>query len=313
MQVYFSDKHKTHHPRHEFTGGALIPAFDHPDRAEKIAQKLRDAGAFEMVQPVDFGLSPILAVHEKGYLDFLKTAFQSWQAAGLEGSPMASNVAGSPKGTCPEHIEGVVGYYANSSETTIENGTWEAAYASAQCAINAAHFVTTGQGHSAFALCRPPGHHCEASRFGGYCYLNNAAIAAQYLCDHRSENVAILDIDFHHGNGTQAIFYERPDVFYGSVHGDPLLVYPFYRGYSDEIGAGAGLGTTMNLPLGAETGDAQWLNAITILLEAIDASDAETIVVSLGVDPHHSDPQSHFQVTTDAFSRAGQMLSLIHI
>ncbi len=309
MQVFFSETHKRHQPRHEFIGGALVPAFDRPERAEQIAGALQQTGLFKFDQPTDLGMVPIRAIHEQDYLDFLSTAFKSWQAAGLEGSPMASNVAGSPKGPRPEYIEGVIGYYANSCETTIDDGTWEGAYASAQSAINAARYVTTGQGRSAFALCRPPGHHCEATRFGGYCYLNNAAIAAQYLRDHGTAKTAILDIDFHHGNGTQAIFYDRADVFYGSVHGDPLLTYPFYKGYSNETGTGVGAETTMNLPLGADAGNDEWLAAITALLGAIDSFGADTIVVSLGVDPHHSDPQSNFQVTTDGFSRAGHLIA----
>jgi acetoin utilization deacetylase AcuC-like enzyme len=308
MHVFFSANHLHHQPRHEFTGGALIPAFDSPERAETIVQALRDHGGFHVRAPQDHGIDPIRAVHREDYIAFLKTVFSDWKTAGLIGSPMASNVASTPKGHVPIHIEGRIGYFANASDTTIDQGTWTAAYASAQSAISAAHHVASGKANTGFALCRPPGHHCEADRFGGYCYLNNAAIAAQVLRDCGAERVAVLDLDFHHGNGTQAIFWDRADVFFGSVHGDPRHCYPFFTGHADERGGARGTNATLNIPLPPGTNAAEWLRAITQLLDAAHRFNADTLVVSLGVDPHRDDPQSFFELDHHAFNAAGALL-----
>jgi len=308
MKVFFSKRHQEHRPRHEFTGGALIPAFDSPERADLIAEALQQAGGFQLTEPKDHGSEPILAVHDKDYVAFLQTAMEAWKAAGMIGSPMASNVADRPKGVEPVSIEGRVGYFANACDTTIDRGTWAAAYSSAQTAVSAAQYVGSGKANTAFALCRPPGHHGEADRFGGYCYLNNAAIAAQYLRDMGLSRVGILDLDFHHGNGTQEIFWARNDVWYGSVHGDPRHCYPFFTGHADEYGGGAGIGTTINLPLPPGSGNDSWLAAVARLVSSLETFAAEAVVVSLGVDPHHNDPQSFFDVTETGFGKAAQCL-----
>lgn len=308
MKVFSTKRHREHRPRHEFTGGALVPAFDSPERADLIAEALQDAGGFQLAEPKDHGSEPILAVHGSDYVAFLRTAMDDWKAAGMIGSPMASNVVGRPKGGEPESIEGRVGYYANACDTTIDRGTWEAAYAGAQVAVNAAQYVGSGKADSAFALCRPPGHHCEADRFGGYCYLNNAAIAAQHLRDMGLSRVGVLDLDFHHGNGTQEIFWERKDVWYGSVHGDPRHCYPFFSGHADERGGGEGAGTTINFPLPPGSNDDAWLSAVAQLIGSLREFEAEAVVVSLGVDPHREDPQSFFDVTETGFGRAAGLL-----
>ncbi|MEQ9491311.1 MAG: histone deacetylase family protein [Alphaproteobacteria bacterium] len=308
MKVLYAVHHAQHLPRHEFTGGALIPAFDSPERAEAISDALKQAGGFYLTEPDDYGLEPILAVHSRDYVDFLKVAFDDWKAGGLIESPMASNLAGRPKGPEPENIEGRVGFFANACDTTIDRGTWEAAYASAQSALGAARHVGSGKANTAFALCRPPGHHCEADRFGGYCYLNNAAIAAQHLRNMGLPRVGILDLDFHHGNGTQAIFQDRADVWYGSVHGDPRHCYPFFSGHADEIGRGAGQGATMNLPLPPGTGNADWLLAVRRMVEALTKFAADAVVVSFGTDPHRDDPQSFFAVDEAGFAGAAELL-----
>ncbi|MCB0182897.1 MAG: histone deacetylase family protein [Caldilineaceae bacterium] len=308
MKVFFTKRHQEHRPRHEFTGGALIPAFDSPERADLIAEALQQAGGFQLTEPKDHGSEPILAVHDKDYVAFLQTAMDVWKTAGMIGSPMASNVAGRPKGVEPESIEGRVGYFANACDTTIDRGTWQAAYASAQVAVSAAQYVGSGKANTAFALCRPPGHHCEADRFGGYCYLNNAAIAAQSLRDMGLSRVGILDLDFHHGNGTQEIFWARNDVWYGSVHGDPRHCYPFFAGHADERGGGEGVGSTLNLPLPPGSNNDAWLSAVAQLIWSLGDFEAEAVVVSLGVDPHHDDPQSFFDVTERGFGRAANFL-----
>ena len=189
--------------------------------------------------------------------------------------------------------------------TPITSGTWTAARAGADCAIAAALHVADGA-CAAFALTRPPGHHAGADFFGGYCFLNNAALAAQHLRNSGLQRVAVLDIDYHHGNGTQAIFYDRPDVLFTSIHGDPHTEYPFYLGYADEVGTGAGHGFNLNLPLPRGTDFGQWRGALTHALQGIAKFGAQALVVSLGLDTFEGDPISGFKLCSDDYFRVGE-------
>ena len=191
-------------------------------------------------------------------------------------------------------------------------GTWAAARCGANCALAAARAVAGGA-RSAFALTRPPGHHAGPDFFGGYCFLNNAAIAAQSLRDAGVERVAVLDIDFHHGNGTQAIFYDRADVFFASVHGDPRTEYPFYLGHADERGEGAGAGCNLNLPLPRGTGFAAWRDALVAALKDIAAFKAGALVVSLGLDTFEGDPVAGFGLHSPDYLRIGEDLAAANL
>jgi acetoin utilization deacetylase AcuC-like enzyme len=208
---------------------------------------------------------------------------------------------------CPDSISGKLGYYAMAGETSISAGTWEAASAAADVALTAAARLDQGA-RAAFALCRPPGHHAARDLYGGYCFLNNAAIAAQYLRDRGAARVAILDVDFHHGNGTQDIFYDRADVLYVSLHGDPLQAFPYFSGYADETGTGAGAGFTFNLPLPPGTTFEVWQEALRAALARIADFRADALVVSLGVDTYAEDPISFFRLESADFTRYGRML-----
>jgi acetoin utilization deacetylase AcuC-like enzyme len=210
----------------------------------------------------------------------------------------------------PNSITGKLGYYAMAAETSISAGSWEAACASADVALTAAARLATGE-RGAFALCRPPGHHAARDLYGGYCFLNNAAIAAQYLRDHGNERVAILDVDFHHGNGTQDIFYARSDVLYCSIHGDPLDAFPYFAGYADEIGSGEGTGYNLNLPLPRGTDFRVWRAALETALARIVKFAPGALVVSLGVDTFENDPISFFKLKTDDFARYGRLISAL--
>jgi acetoin utilization deacetylase AcuC-like enzyme len=201
-----------------------------------------------------------------------------------------------------------MGLFSMDAGTPLTSGTWVAARKGAECALSAAKAVAGGA-RSAFALSRPPGHHAGADFFGGYCFLNNAALAAQYLHEQGVSRVAVLDIDYHHGNGTQAIFYERSDVFFASIHGDPSTEYPFYLGYADECGAGPGLGTNLNLPLPRGSNFATWSGALTQALSAIARFGAQALVVSLGVDTFVGDPISGFTLRSDDFLRVGAQIA----
>jgi acetoin utilization deacetylase AcuC-like enzyme len=210
----------------------------------------------------------------------------------------------------PHHIDGALGFFAQDAACSIVAGTWDAAYASAQCALAAAHDLLDGAATS-FALCRPPGHHATAAAMGGFCYLNNAAIAAQSLRDAGLAKVAVLDVDYHHGNGTQAIFWERGDVFFASLHADPHTDYPFFSGHADERGAGEGAGATLNLPLPPGMTGPQWLQALASMLSAVSRSGAHAVVISLGVDTYEHDPISRFRLRSEDYAETGRCIAAL--
>jgi acetoin utilization deacetylase AcuC-like enzyme len=203
-----------------------------------------------------------------------------------------------------------MGLFSYDAGTPLTSGTWAAAREGAGCALAAARSLLDG-GRSAFALTRPPGHHAGPDFFGGYCFLNNAAIAAQALRDGGMARVAVLDIDYHHGNGTQAIFYGRGDVFFASVHGDPHTEYPYYLGYADERGEGAGRGCNLNLPLARGSDFAAWRTSLAEALRAIAAFGAQAVVVSLGVDTFEGDPISGFRLRSDDYLRVGEDIAAL--
>ena len=212
----------------------------------------------------------------------------------------------------PEDIEGKIGHFALAAETVISPGTWQAAQAAANCALSAARAVRDGE-RAAFALCRPPGHHAAADLFGGYCFLNNAAIAAQDLLDSGMKKIAVLDIDFHHGNGAQDIFYRRNDVFFASLHGDPALAFPHFLGRADETGEGDGEGFNLNFPMPPGTPFPEWRKALDAALERIAAFAPDALVVSLGVDAFCRDPISFFKLESDDFSAAGAAVAELNL
>jgi acetoin utilization deacetylase AcuC-like enzyme len=248
-------------------------------------------------------------VHDAGFVDFLSRAWDLWQATGYKGEAIA---------TCwparrmvqrqPEHIDGLLGYYALASETAISPGTWEAARASANVALTGAELIGANE-RSAFALCRPPGHHAAIDMYGGYCFLNNAAIAAQHLRERGASRVAVLDVDFHHGNGTQDIFYTRDDVLFLSIHGDPAWEFPHFLGYADETGAGAGEGFNVNYPLPRGTTFVEWRAVLDAALTRIRSYGPDVLVVSLGVDTFENDPISAFKLKSADFETYGAMIA----
>ena len=206
----------------------------------------------------------------------------------------------------PNHIDGKLGYYAMAIETAITSGTWEAAKSAAACAISAQRAVVTDR--SAFALCRPPGHHAGKDLFGGYCFMNNASIAVEGLIRDGAKRVALLDVDFHHGNGSQDIFYDRDDVMYCSLHGQPEDAFPHFLGYHDENGSGKGEGYNWNYPLPPNTKFSVWFEAMQDACSKINEYSPDTLVVSLGVDTFKDDPISFFKLDSDDFTRYGEAI-----
>jgi len=307
MQVYHHPDQALHRPRTEIFGGEMITPFERPDRADQILAALGDHGPAVAPGPCDQNR---LTVHDPAYLGFLETCWRDWTAAGFTGEahPTAMPLPTGIPAQRPDHIEGRLGYFAVSGESAIMAHTWQAVLASAASAQAAADRVAAGA-RAAFALCRPPGHHAMHARFGGYCYLNNAAIAAQILRDQGAGRVAVLDIDFHHGNGTQDIFYARDDVLFISIHGTPLEAYPFFLGHAGETGAGRGAGANCNLPLPPGTDFAGWQVALAFAAGRIAYFAAEALVISLGVDTCEDDPQGFFRIAAPDFLRIGQAIA----
>jgi acetoin utilization deacetylase AcuC-like enzyme len=297
MRRFFDPVQLTHAPAVELHNGGFVAYAEVPARAEAILAAIGGAEA-----PGDQGEAPIAAVHSAEYLAFLKEAPGLWAAAGRQGDaiPYAFPIVGR-RPLDLSRIDALLGRHGFDATTPITGATWAAAYGSAQTALAATRAVLGGS-RAAFALGRPPGHHAGADYCGGYCHLNTAAIAAQYALDTGRDagmaRVAILDIDYHHGNGTQDIFWDRGDVFYASVHADPASDYPFFWGHADEVGEGAGRGTTLNLPLPHGTRIDAFRRAQSAALAAIAAFGPGLLVVSFGADTWEGDPISHFALTT---------------
>jgi acetoin utilization deacetylase AcuC-like enzyme len=309
MPVVAGDAHRGHDPPHEVNHGQVVrPVYERVARAELLRAALAGAG-HPVLAPVGHGPEPVLAVHEPALVEFLPGAWAAWRAAG--GPPVlipdsfaiARLVRGGGRdlggGT------GRPGWFCFDTATPLVAGSFAAAVGAADVALTAADLVAGGT-RAAYALCRPPGHHAGPGYYGGFCLLNNAAIAARALG--RLGRVAVVDVDFHHGNGTQDVFWRDPTVLYVSLHGDPAGHYPHFTGAADEVGEGPGRGATRNLPLPDGVGDDAYLHALRQAAELVAAFDPATMVVSLGFDTFAGDPLGAFQVTTDGFGRIGGLL-----
>lgn len=307
MLVFWDKTQLGHAPGWFMLRGQMRPHLEVPARAEALLAACQAMG-LTIAAPPPLDEAALLAVHSADYLGFLRNAAADWAALPDRSADAIPNVFPSPEalasgGRLPQGIVGRMGWYSADLTCPIGAQTWPAAEAAAACAVAAADTVAGGQ--DAYALVRPPGHHAYAARAGGHCYLNNAAIAAARLRARGAARVAVLDIDSHHGNGTQGVFWDRPDVLYVSVHGDPHRYYPWFTGHAEEQGGGAGEGANLNLPLPFGTADAGWLAAIATGLDAIRRFGAEALVVSLGFDASRDEPLNALAVTEDGFARAG--------
>ncbi|MBN8872561.1 MAG: histone deacetylase family protein [Rhodospirillales bacterium] len=303
----------TDHAAHDPDAGAPLEGrryWEVPARADALLQTVRAAG-HQIVPHGDRGLDPISRLHDAGYLRFLKDGFATWRQEGGVGPALRPGAfAVRHLDRLPRSATAQAGYYLATLSAPLLAATWRAAYDAAQTALDGADLILQGE-RLAYALCRPPGHHACTDLAGGFCYLNNAAIAAQRLLDGGTGPVAILDFDVHHGNGTQQIFYERDDVHYVSVHGDPATLYPFYAGYADETGTGRGLGANLNLPLPPGTRDDGFVAAVRTGLDAIVSRRPTVLVVSLGFDAHEGDPTANLAASSEGFRAIGAALAQI--
>jgi acetoin utilization deacetylase AcuC-like enzyme len=313
MKTIYSEQHRLRDAKTELYGGELVTPFERPSRADTVIKAITHSNLGEIVAPDSFTMDPVRAVHSNDFIAFLESAWQEWQDAGFTGEAIACSwPARRMQSRVPDFIDGKLGYYALAAETSITEGTWAAALASKDVALTGAQALHDGE-PGVFSLCRPPGHHAASDMFGGYCFLNNAAIAAQYLRDQGAQRVAILDIDFHHGNGTQDIFYDRDDVLFCSLHGEPQQAFPYFLGYADETGSGQGLGYNLNYPMPRDTSFIQWQQSLTAALAKIDAFAPEYLILSLGVDTFENDPISFFKLTTADYFTTGAMIAELQI
>ncbi|HYH35037.1 MAG TPA: hypothetical protein VD814_07800 [Nocardioides sp.] len=315
LPVVWSPDTRRHDPRHEIWVGVPTPGTEVSARVDVILEALADR---PLVEATRHPTPALHSVHDPALVDFLASVHDRWLAGEYVAAVGQDRVVPyffpTPAMTAgmtirdPPAVHALAGRFAYDTMTTIGPGTWPAVAAAADCALTAATLVAAGA-PAAYALSRPPGHHATPSGYGGSCYLNNAALAAQRLREAGRRRVAVVDLDAHHGNGTQAIFWERADVLYGSVHVDPGSGwFPHVLGYADEVGAGAGAGATRNLPLAEGTGDDGWLAGVADLLSWVRAEGCDALVVSLGVDAAAEDPESPLEVTAEGFREAGRLV-----
>lgn len=322
MKIFHNTAHHRHAGRQEMFRGRLVDCHEVPGRLQHVLNELarRPVGTLSLPPehlPLDAALQ---RVHSSDYLAFLASAWDEWVAldprnADCDALPSVWPLAARHSfrtDAPPQNFAARLGQYAFDSGTPLMTGSWQAALHGAACALAAAQAVLAGT-PSAFALTRPPGHHAGPAFMGGYCFLNNAAIAAQALRDGGLAQVAVLDVDYHHGNGTQTCFYERDDVFTASIHGDPRTEYPFFLGHADERGAGAGEGFNLNIPLPRGTGPERWFAALDQALRAVADFAPQALVVPLGLDTFEGDPIAGFTLRSRDYLRMGQTLASLKL
>jgi len=316
MKAVLTDRHRTHDPKVETYLGIPVEANEVPERAEMIRAALTEDGGFDFVEPTDHGLEPILAVHDPGLVRFMEEAWPAAEAQRIDREFLSADtyptrgmfegmseafVAARPE---TEAVGGRAGWWGLDSSNPIVAGSYDAARSAVDVALTTVDLVLTGE-QAVYGLCRPPGHHAARGMAGGYCFFNNAAIAAQALVERTGEQVAILDVDVHHGNGTQQIFWRRDDVAYASLHADPKRLYPFFLGYADEVGEGPGVGANLNLPQPLRADDETYLRDLDRALDWIGSKPGSIVVVSLGFDTYERDPIGDLALTTAGYAEMG--------
>ncbi|MXN63905.1 histone deacetylase family protein [Stappia sp. GBMRC 2046] len=307
MKAVFDERQWKHDPKHFMANGTVEPNPEQPERIKVLTHGAGEAGS-EFVSPEDHGAGLIGAIHSPEYLIFLETIHTRWKRIEGASDEVIPNIHPDRRSASyPRSAVGQAGFHQADTACPIAAGTWEAAYWSAQTALTGADMVLGGE-RAVYALSRPPGHHAFGDLAGGFCFLNNSAIAAEHF-NRAGKRAAILDVDVHHGNGTQGIFYERDDVLTVSIHADPVRFYPFFWGHEHERGEGRGRGYNLNLPLSRGTGDADYLKALETALARIRAFGADVIVVALGLDAYEKDPLKGLAVTTPGFAKIAEAIA----
>ncbi len=321
MKVVYTPRHLGHDVTQETYLGVAVPANEVGERAEIIRSALEADGGFELVEPTGHGLEPLLAVHDPGLVRFVEEAWGQAQRESIERTFLVADTYPSRamfEGMSdealarlrePKAVGGRTGWWGLDSSNPLVAGTYVAARWAVDVALTAADLVVDGGETAVYGLCRPPGHHAARAMAGGYCFFNNAAIAAESIGRRTGDPVAILDVDIHHGNGTQQIFWRRGDVVYASIHADPMDLYPFFLGHADEVGEGPGHGANFNQPMPAGTADEAYLAAVDRALEAIAGTKGSIVVVSLGFDTYRLDPIGTFALTTEVYHEIGRRVA----
>ena len=320
MLSFVNPLHALHNPQYEFFRGEKVPCFEQQVRQTYVEKVLQERG-HEVRLPVEDASAVMTQIHSPAYLEFLQTAWQQWCAldpanATAQPFPSVWPIRSLRSDVVPDNFIARLGLYSMDNGTPMAAGTWQAVKAGADATVSAAQALALGASkgpNAVFCCTRPPGHHAGTDFMGGYCFLNNAALAAQTLRNNGCKRVAVLDVDFHHGNGTQSIFYNRSDVLFVSIHGDPRTEYPFYLGHADEIGEGEGLGYNLNLPLPAGCSKAVWFDALAKALSAITEKNCDALVVSLGLDTFEGDPISKFPLARPDYLTIGAILARLQL
>lgn len=319
MRAFFTPEQMLHDPQQFMRIGRICPATDLPERSRRLLDVVEES-QFLVQEPQDIGSRAALLVHAPHYVSYLETAYEKWiqqEGAGIEVLPNVSTYHNAryedderPRSRSQSPVA-LAGYYLGDMACPVGPHTYHSAIRSTHSAYAAAQAIIDGD-YVSYAMCRPSGHHAHRDRAAGFCYFNNAAVAAQHLRS-RFGRVATLDVDTHHGDGTQQIFYRRSDILTVSIHADPSNYYPYQTGYADETGYGPGLGFNLNLPMAHGSGDVEMLGLIDSGLEAIKHFKPDALVVSLGFDAHESDPLSVVKVTTDCFGTIGEKIREVEI
>jgi len=311
MKIIYSDAHQGHAGAMELRREVFVPMAECPERMAAILAALAGAGFDDPLAPDTFGLEEAGRIHDPDFLRFLETAYPMWlerHGPGTTAFARTFGMRGMAQKPRMDNVDAMLSAYTFDIFAPIVAGTWTAIRSALDVALTGASLIQAGA-PSVFSLCRPPGHHASGDLAGGYCYLNNAAIAAQNFLDRGASRVAILDIDYHHGNGTQRIFYDRDDVLFVSLHGRPEEEYPFLLGFSDETGHGAGEGFNLNLPMPPGTRIDTYMTAMETAAARIAAFAPDVLVLSLGVDTFDGDPVGGFCLQTPDYLRLGQVVA----
>jgi acetoin utilization deacetylase AcuC-like enzyme len=314
MITVYADDHNLHSGLLDPRGEEWRPSSECPERANNVLKVIREQDFGTLMGPADFEESKLTRIHAADYVQFLKEVWPAWLASDKKGANARPDtfVGAGMRRADTECIAGKLGRYSFDSTTPFVEGSWQAIRTSANIALTGADLLKGGE-RRAFALCRPPGHHATVDYCGGYCYLNNTALATQSLLDGGARKIAVLDVDYHHGNGTQSIFYERNDVLTVSLHADPRLEYPFFIGYADEAGAGAGHGFNVNYPLPFGTDWNKYEVALSDALQEVRRLEPDALVVALGLDTFVGDPTTHFGIATEDYVQMGRMIASLNL
>jgi acetoin utilization deacetylase AcuC-like enzyme len=313
MKIIYGDHHRGHAGAEELMYNRMVPMFEKPERMDHILRRLAETGFTDLSPPAVHDLAAVHRVHDPRFVRFLETAYQRWTTETGIGGFATAYVFGmrGMKQVPGDSIQAMLSCYTFDVCVPFVAGTWTAIREAVDVTLTAQALVAGGA-PAAFALCRPPGHHASQDLAGGYCYINNAAVAAQAFRDQGAARVAILDVDYHHGNGSQRIFYDRPDILYVSIHGRPEEEYPFLMGFADETGAGAGEGFNVNLPLPKGTLWSAYESALATAAARIHSYSPDVLVVSLGADAYKDDPVSAFRLESEDFIRIGAAVARLN-